>query len=227
LIEPGIAVRDLAVHFVEEVFKLMPVAFLIVMLLHILRLKLARRITPCVLNGGVGTSTRQDMRAVKLSKARRMTMWFGGAVLAGLLLSACNTTPVPELQKIALTATAPELPQDRYDECLRDAGRFPADSPARYSPSATYTFASTMHRNVERVRVLAPRVRAYTPVHPKADVICYYDGGDANLRYLTYIRSNQEGRAHFSEINRAILVAYAKLAGKNVTKIYLFGVYAD
>jgi hypothetical protein len=167
------------------------------------------------------------MHASEMFRRYRGPTRFGGVVLAGLLLLACTTAPVPELQKVAFTEAALPLPQELYDECLREALRFPADSPARYNPPETYTFASAMHRGVERVRVLAPRVRAYTPTHAGADVVCYYDGGGANLRYLTYVRSNRDGRAPAHELNRAVLTSYAKMAGKSVTKVLLLGVYVD
>ena len=93
-----------------------------------------------------------------------------------------------------------------------------------------------MHHNLERVAQQAHKIRAYTVSYSGESVFgkaysrqlhCYYGLVEGSLRYLTVLYPNKEGRIHPSEINRAVLTAYAKLAGKNVRKIVMFGIYAD
>ena len=165
------------------------------------------------------------------------------AIFAGCLVLAGCTTKQPSPEIIAASTPGPDTPSlvsgPQLEECVTDRKLrepYTVDSEGVFEPLYTLAFAERMHNSVERVAAYADRIRAYSVGvdgtnffrgRETGKIICYYELQDGNLRYLTSLIPDKENRARTSEVTEAVLKAYAIMAGKSVTKVKWFGVYAD
>ena len=162
------------------------------------------------------------------------------AIAFSTLAACASTAPVPEL--VAAAQPGPETPSTvsgpLLDTCIAGrSGKNTAISPAgAYNPSATYKFATKFYYGPKRMAQYAGRVRAYIVDMrginifgnaTRHQLFCYYELQNGSLRFLASLLPDHEGRAEIGAVNSAVLTAYAIMAGKNVTKVKLFGVYAD
>jgi hypothetical protein len=163
-------------------------------------------------------------------------------LFAALVLQSC-VSKQPSAAIVAASrpsaATPSMISGPLLGECLRDArGNSYADNQnlvASYDPAVTLGFASKMEAGHQRVAPYASRVRVYVAkIFYKGiwgqgynDLDCIYDITNGNLRYLTFLVPERDGRVDRNSISGAVLKSYALMTGKNVTKVQLFGVYAD
>jgi hypothetical protein len=99
---------------------------------------------------------------------------------------------------------------------------------------ATQAFATLMAKAEAPVRPFADKVRAYAYVPPAAGganaeqpLTCYYEKRRDDLRFLTWIAPNPDPISQEAQLREAVLVSYAKMAGKSTAKVRAAGVFAE
>jgi hypothetical protein len=113
---------------------------------------------------------------------------------------------------------------------------------ARFDSAATRDFATAMARAETQLRPFAGKVRAYSFVPGAAvaagapgtaapdvaaapaavgetAVTCYYEKRGSDLRFLVAITPNADPLAREAQLRDAVLIAYAKMAGKPVASV--------
>jgi hypothetical protein len=112
---------------------------------------------------------------------------------------------------------------------------------ARFDSAATRDFATAMARAETQVRPFAGKVRAYSfvpgaavdvgapgiaapdataaPAAGETPVTCYYEKRGADLRFLVAITPNADPLAREAQLRDAVLIAYAKMAGKPIASV--------
>jgi hypothetical protein len=159
---------------------------------------------------------------------------------AGYLVGCASTSPSPELLAVTAPgpATVPTISGPALNRCLEELGlrRQEADpAEAQYSQSFTYKFAEKFQNGPKVMQPYATHVRAYVYERRGTNVfgvegttkrVCYYDFPNGEPRFLTALSPDKDGRVPVVDLQQATLTAYAIMAGKNPTKVRLFGVYA-
>lgn len=105
---------------------------------------------------------------------------------------------------------------------------------ANFDAAATQAFATLMAKAEAPVRPYADKVRAYSYVPPvtggenaEQPLTCYYEKRRDDLRFLTWIAPNPDPISQEAQLREAVLVSYAKMAGKSTAKVRAAGVLAD
>jgi hypothetical protein len=172
----------------------------------------------------------------------KFSLHLAALVFMATILQACVSRPPSQAiiaASIPSAATPPVVSGALVDECLDDAysNDFAKDQNlvAAYDPAVTLGFASKMEAGHRLVAPYAARVRVYVakPFYKGLwgqgynNLFCIYDLTNGNLRYLSFLVPEQDGRVNRNSISGAVLKSYALMSGKNVTKVQIFGVYAD
>lgn len=106
---------------------------------------------------------------------------------------------------------------------------------AAYDPGVTYKFATFFQDGTKSMKPYASRVRAYIAELPGTNIFgrpvsdkvyCYYEQQNGALRFLVSILPDAKGRIEIGTLNLTVLKAYAIMAGKDPTRVMLFGAYA-
>ncbi len=168
-----------------------------------------------------------------------------GILVAASALAGCvsgggtgpvDTTPDSAKAAISDAATMPTLTGGKLTGCLLEsaAGRSALpDDVANFDTEATKAFATLMAQGEQPLQQYASRVRAYSyvpgPSAPAGEtpLVCYFDKRRDDLRFLVALTPNPDPVIQEAAVRDAMLVAYAKMAGKSVMKVKAEGVYAQ